>query len=333
MSSSGERNQGIDILKGIGIFLMVFDHVGWGSFVHTYIQSFHMPLFFIVSGYLWKRGKPVSLVARLKAKSVLIPYVSFAAIYLALHIILSRIELSDLSLSQAVTAVLFFPTDMAHIPFAPALWFLPCFYFSNVTFAALDKYFGHKKWMPILIISILGMFFSTISDKMLPFCLEPFAVALLFMYLGMCIKQHEEVILWLSKWWVIIAVIIVEMVLSYINGSCDMRSARYNNCFLYISNAVLGTLGWWSATRKCMQSISPIFLKILKYLSINAISFICMNQVIIMVLTVGLETIWSKKSIMAHIGINLIVFVFTLMICMGLNEIINRTKLKRIIGK
>lgn len=45
----------LDILKGIGILLMVFDYVGWGMTIHTYIQSFHMPLFFIVSGFLYKK--------------------------------------------------------------------------------------------------------------------------------------------------------------------------------------------------------------------------------------------------------------------------------------
>lgn len=52
MAEVKTRSVELDILKGIGIFLMVFDHVGWGGAVHTYIQSFHMPLFFIVSGYL-----------------------------------------------------------------------------------------------------------------------------------------------------------------------------------------------------------------------------------------------------------------------------------------
>ena len=74
-------DQSLDVLRGIGIFLMVFDHVGWGSAVHTYIQSFHMPLFFIVSGYLWK-NEDVFQVIKKRFKTLMIPYIFFCwAIY------------------------------------------------------------------------------------------------------------------------------------------------------------------------------------------------------------------------------------------------------------
>ena len=64
MDSIKVRNQEVDILKGIGIFLMVFDHVGWGSTIHTLIQSFHMPLFFIASGLLWHSQKPMDIAKK-----------------------------------------------------------------------------------------------------------------------------------------------------------------------------------------------------------------------------------------------------------------------------
>jgi uncharacterized membrane protein len=33
-----KRNQSLDILRGIGILLMVFDHVNWGYAVHIYVN-------------------------------------------------------------------------------------------------------------------------------------------------------------------------------------------------------------------------------------------------------------------------------------------------------
>lgn len=46
-----ERIQEIDIAKGIGILLVIAGHsVPYGSSLHTWIYSFHMPLFFLLSG-------------------------------------------------------------------------------------------------------------------------------------------------------------------------------------------------------------------------------------------------------------------------------------------
>ena len=43
----------IDYSKGIAILFVIFGHVYWGNnIVTTWIYSFHMPLFFIISGFL-----------------------------------------------------------------------------------------------------------------------------------------------------------------------------------------------------------------------------------------------------------------------------------------
>ena len=44
-----QRNKAIDILKGIGILLVLVAH-SLGGFVSQFAYTFHMPLFFIVTG-------------------------------------------------------------------------------------------------------------------------------------------------------------------------------------------------------------------------------------------------------------------------------------------
>ncbi len=62
-----KRNYRIDVLKGLAVFLMVVGHcIQFGSGIHYFeekqyfyniifkmIYSFHMPLFMIISGYLF----------------------------------------------------------------------------------------------------------------------------------------------------------------------------------------------------------------------------------------------------------------------------------------
>lgn len=55
----------INILKGIGIILVVIGHtVTLPSVFHSAIYSFHMPLFFVISGYLFNIEKPVCALAK-----------------------------------------------------------------------------------------------------------------------------------------------------------------------------------------------------------------------------------------------------------------------------
>lgn len=268
-----QRNKEIDLLKGFAIFLMVFDHVWWGNAVHTYIQSFHMSLFFIVSGYLWKSGRSVQEVAIKKTKAVMMPYFVFGFIYLAILCVSTWLGKSGQSLFQALCALLFYPTDMGNMPFAPALWFLPCFWICNLIYAYADNRLHHgehrglvnpgrtRKWILIITISAIGMTYSSLSDIMLPFALEPVAAGILFMLIGQVIKQYEKVIFyWLSKSWIVVAFLLIEALLAFLNGSVDMRSARYHNCLLYIINGTVGTFAWWGVVHKSSK-LKTSFLK------------------------------------------------------------------------
>ena len=54
-----KRIEWVDIAKTIGIFLVIANHFGtnFGNEKIVYaIAAFHMPLFFLVSGYIYKRN-------------------------------------------------------------------------------------------------------------------------------------------------------------------------------------------------------------------------------------------------------------------------------------
>ena len=76
-----KRLDWVDIAKGIGIFLMVMGHSGIPRFMHDWIYSFHMPFFFILSGFFFTAGKYAfgELVSR-RARTILLPYVVFTVI-------------------------------------------------------------------------------------------------------------------------------------------------------------------------------------------------------------------------------------------------------------
>ena len=54
----------IDWAKAIAITMVVFGHLPMerDNYLLRYITVFHMPLFFFISGYLTKTGRPVKII-------------------------------------------------------------------------------------------------------------------------------------------------------------------------------------------------------------------------------------------------------------------------------
>ena len=83
-----KRIVGLDCIKGIAIILMVYGHSSFvGSLSHVqheingYIYTFHMPLFYVISGFLFS---PCGGLLSLKktCRYILLPYVIFLTLYL-----------------------------------------------------------------------------------------------------------------------------------------------------------------------------------------------------------------------------------------------------------
>lgn len=81
------RNTTISILKGIGILLMVFGHSFNQGYINDLIYSFHMPLFFIASGFFFKLNNVNNLksYAIKKVNGLYLPFIKWSLIFLLLH--------------------------------------------------------------------------------------------------------------------------------------------------------------------------------------------------------------------------------------------------------
>ena len=102
MSEPTKRNTVIDFAKGLAIVLMLADHIiKTGSF----ITSFHMPLFIILSGYFFK-NIPFKEYLLKKVKSLLIPYAILNIIALIFVIIRDRNNFDILEFVEKIKRIL-----------------------------------------------------------------------------------------------------------------------------------------------------------------------------------------------------------------------------------
>src|SRR5579883_388022 len=77
MSERDGRILWIDVCKGLGIICVVLGHSLNGTVLQHLIYTFHMPLFFFLSGFLHRVQPDPGGYAKRKAIHLLIPYVSF----------------------------------------------------------------------------------------------------------------------------------------------------------------------------------------------------------------------------------------------------------------
>ena len=152
-----ERNEYIDILKGIAICLMVFGHciqLGNGSeyvsnelfFENLFfklIYIFHMPLFMGISGYLffssYERYGYYVIVK--KAKSFLLPVFTVIGLNVIYNLIVSYNEITLYTLFYNLY---------------DTLWFLQSLFFNVIYVCILEKIPCKKCF---LLVTFLGIFF------------------------------------------------------------------------------------------------------------------------------------------------------------------------------
>ena len=117
------RIEYLDIAKGIGILLVVLGHNDFeviSPFVQRLIYSFHMPLFFFLSGYFLNTAVPFFEFFKKRFNSLLKPF--FFTIFL---IYFTSISFEKMGFNTAITRIVKSLYGSGHYLDWVQLWFLP----------------------------------------------------------------------------------------------------------------------------------------------------------------------------------------------------------------
>ena len=162
----------IDALKGMGIILVVFAHHSLPVALDTYIFSFHMPLFFFISGFLFDFGKYAGSAANFvkgRFRSLIVPYFCFAVLTCLFYFLL------DTGFQPGVTNIEFFETSALYgiysilyalgplVSYNPPLWFLTCLFVTELLFYGFaKKYYGEpgKLVLWLTAAGVIGYLYS-----------------------------------------------------------------------------------------------------------------------------------------------------------------------------
>ena len=316
--NSNNRIVWVDIAKGIGIILVLIGHISQNKNLHYFIYSFHMPLFFIISGYLYSEKEQY---VRKKAKSILLPYLFWSIVSFLYWVLIERnLRTQNLNPIIPATNILIARGGEDNYIFNVALWFLPCLFVTEVMFNFLKKRIKNIKILSIIILffSILGYTYSKLNLIRLPFCLDIALIAIGFYFLGYLWKQKIEIAfkqfnnkIWKS--YIIIGVMtIVTVVVSQINYGMSMNSLKFNNYFFTYIASISGCL--------VIYIISNIINKnrMLQFLGRNTLIIMCIHEPIKRILievihkVTNIPTELLRNNIFGVIFITLILLIVLL---------------------
>jgi len=339
MKDEIKRIDYIDIFRGFGIILMIMGHINFGSIFDHYIHAFHMPMFFFITGYFYKTKSMSTLEYVIKkAKSLIVPYISFAIFHSVFYIILYK----SFSI-QFLYHILLINTD--GMPITGALWFLTALFFVDILYYLLDKYLKDNV-VCFTIVVIFMVLIGTLVPKMtglrLPWAIDVSLVSIGFCHIGRLIGNkkipHADFVANLNSIFTFL-VIIAFSVLVFVNGYVNMRTADYAIVPLFWINSISLIIGWLNLARIVDNKLTSLhvlgwIITEMKFIGKNSIIYLCLNQFTILILNLIVDKMVSLTGItIPYIIISIVFLILTLIILHILYELFDKTKLIIMIGR
>ena len=189
------NNEKIDMLKGYGILLVYLGHsfvfkgmdisntTFINKYIHDTIYSFHMPLFFFISGFLAYKNYEIQIKDywSKKFKRLFIPYLVVNMVDYFSRLIFPNLVNSEF---EGINKLLFEGTKIS--------WFVYTLFILYILFPILKKYFFEKDKYFIFYISLIIMNLLGIFNKLEIFSLNEVIYYLIYFYTGYIFKKFYE---------------------------------------------------------------------------------------------------------------------------------------------
>lgn len=240
------RIEWLDIAKGIAIILVVIGHSPATNGMKTFIYSFHIPLFFFLSGFVFNQQKysKTKDFFENKIRTTITPYLLFSFIGYLIYVFwengVYNTNFSALSIFKGV-----FYASASTLKINSVLWFLPCLFIVQTTFFIITKISYNRTYLTVILIafSIVGYLYSKYNGIRLPWFIDSSLTATVFYGIGFIYKNYdsrleEKISPYYTE--VIIGSFAMVYLFSFLNTTVDMFSLVYNNYFYYYLSAVFG---------------------------------------------------------------------------------------------
>jgi Fucose 4-O-acetylase and related acetyltransferases len=323
----------IDLLKAGGMFLVILGHAASSITLKKMIYSFHMPLFFIVSGYTWRIRKEVNLkeFVERRVTGLIIPYFVINLVFIPIWSFLVSIgKAPKQSLLETIIGIIYGNNLGSYNSTVTVTWFLLTLFISEIIFYLVCKYSRNEKWKFCLvsIIASVGFIFSVIAPE--THLMWHFDVALVgcsLIYIGDLFMVNADKLknIIQKKGLTITIVIIMAIVclgIAYVNRRVSLVAHRYGNVLYFYSAAVgLTTAG---------ALLSMLFprVKMLENVGKNTLLYLAIHDVTISIVYYYLPAI--QKSVIYYTSFSVILFLALIPVCYVINKLLGFLKAQKL---
>ena len=240
----------VDIAKGVAMLLVIIGHCSYSEKVLVgWLYSFHMPLFFALSGFTFRPEKYKSLreVVSVKARQLIIPYFFFSVLLWMLSLLLlDGMHLEYRHMNELIGIVL--SNRLSDYFFA--LWFLTTLFLAE-PILWLTLRLTRARTLLLLPLSIAAFFSGSVVLNALHgtyWSADLVPIALSFLLLGYMLRHwmdrfqaiSKSILPLLAAW----SVNLLFFWLNYIQvGRSDLYFCKLGNPLYFFLSACGGTLG------------------------------------------------------------------------------------------
>ncbi|MBR1891997.1 MAG: acyltransferase family protein [Lachnospiraceae bacterium] len=290
MAELKQRYKYFDIAKGIGIILVILGHIEYISTdLRIFIVSFHMPLFFVISGMLMHiTGETKRDYRQLffkKLRRMMLPYLVFSIldmmIYFAYFTLTGRDGGMATIMSDIVQTVTFYGISV--------LWFLPAIFGAEMLLVYIMKKapLAIASAITVAIVALSYILNGRLEAANAIYGLLPsfavfhlFAVAVLRMcfcmgfllagYLAALFISKLRVggIIWAAA---SIVLFVVTFFVSRMNGVTDLHFMVFNNLALYLIAAISGSFALIALSGVLEAAAETLPLRLIRFYGKNSL--------------------------------------------------------------
>lgn len=240
----------VDVAKGIAILLVLLGHLLMGdTMLKKWIYAFHMPFFFIASGFFISEKSFCEYATR-RFYTLVIPYLVFAFFYCSLSL-------------KTIPPILYSTNQSLRIGGSNGmLWFLPTLFLALLCVHLLKEKLRTHLWLSVIALMVLVYIgnllnvlyhevnFSFIRKWGLPFGVDIVLIGSAFCYVGYYLSYHGA-IRWMTQLkryqlamlGLLLAVALLSVFYHTHKDYPQMATGDLGNWHLYFAVAVASSLG------------------------------------------------------------------------------------------